>query len=77
MIPQVTTTFTDVQTNDWFAPYVSNLVDRGALSGYPDGTFGSSKQITVGEFIKAAISTAEDGSFYAGNAYDGHWAVVH
>ncbi len=26
------------------------------------------------QFLKIAISTAEGGSFYEGNHYDGHWA---
>jgi len=31
--------FSDVSKDDWFAPYVSEAVKRGYISGYPDGTF--------------------------------------
>lgn len=34
-----TTKFLDVSEDDWFAPYVSEAVERGYISGYPDGTF--------------------------------------
>lgn len=34
-------TFTDVPSDAWEAPYVYDLVDRGILSGYGDGTFGA------------------------------------
>lgn len=44
-----------------------------AVSGYPDGTFKPDSTITRGEFLKIAISTVENGSFYAGDHYDKHW----
>ena len=31
--------FSDVSENDWFAGYVAEAVDRGYITGYPDGTF--------------------------------------
>ena len=33
-------TFTDVPADAWEAPYVYDLVGRGILCGYGDGTFG-------------------------------------
>src|SRR6056297_272334 len=29
--------FSDVNTNEWFAPYVGYLVEEGVISGYADG----------------------------------------
>ena len=64
--------FPDV-TAEWQKDWVYNLAGRGAIAGYPDGTFGPDKAISRGEFIKIAISTVEDGSFY--KAFEGeHWA---
>ena len=31
--------FSDVSEKDWFAGYVSEAVERGYITGYPDGTF--------------------------------------
>ncbi len=66
--------FPDVNQGDWFGDWVYNLAGRGAIAGYPDGTFGPNKSITRGEFIKIAISTVENGSFYVADEGE-HWAM--
>lgn len=38
--------FTDVSENDWFYPYVSAGVSLGIVTGYEDGSFGSTDRIT-------------------------------
>lgn len=47
-----TTKFTDVQPTDWFAPYVSTMVQQGILTGYPDGTFRPSQGVNRAELAK-------------------------
>jgi hypothetical protein len=41
-----TITFTDVQSNDWYADYVNIAANYGLINGYDDGSFGSGKNIT-------------------------------
>lgn len=44
--------FPDVPDDAWFFPYVAFSRRQGILSGYPDGTFGPEKNITVAEAVK-------------------------
>lgn len=46
--------FTDVNANDWFAPYVQAAVDTGLFTGYPDGTFNPNKTINRQEMAAVA-----------------------
>ena len=68
------TTFSDVQTTDWYYPYVQAMVNKGLISGYADGTFLPSATLTQGEFLTMLART-----FYPGilaNAQGGkHWAT--
>ena len=66
--------FPEVTSSDWHSEWVYNLAGRGAIAGYPDGTFGPNKAISRGEFIKISISTVENGSFYAADEGE-HWAT--
>ena len=47
--------FTDVCPGDWFYPYVMDLTDRGAISGYADGTFRPNNDITRGQIMKVVV----------------------
>jgi len=38
-------TFSDVSKKDWFAGYVAEAVERGYITGYPDGTFRPNEPI--------------------------------
>ena len=53
-IPQktYTQTFADVPENHWAFRYIAEMVDRGVLSGYPDGNFYTSNNVTRAEFAK-------------------------
>lgn len=66
------TTFTDIQTNDWFYDAVTKMSESGIIKGYPDGTFKPQNPVTYGEFIKLMVvaTTGED----IGNSDTGHWA---
>ncbi len=69
-------TFTDVKGH-WAEPYISALVGKGIIGGYPDGTFRPEARISRAE-ICSVISRAMDLS--AGsikNSFpdiEGHWA---
>ena len=68
--------FTDVKENDWFYDVLNEVVDRGIIDGYPDGTFKPQNNITRAEFTKVIVVALEL-KIVAGNAFvdtEGHWA---
>ena len=59
--PSVTTTsyaessFSDVKSSDWFAPYVEQAKENNIIGGYPDGTFRPQGTVTYAEFLVMAM----------------------
>ena len=51
-------TFTDVPTEHWAFEYIGELVERGAVNGYPDGKFYPDKIVTREEFAKIMVVAA-------------------
>lgn len=49
------TSFSDVQTADWFAKYVEKAKEIGIVSGNPDGTFSPAKTVSRAEFLKMLL----------------------
>ncbi|MBQ9413136.1 MAG: S-layer homology domain-containing protein [Oscillospiraceae bacterium] len=47
--------FSDVPTGAWFAPYVDNLVRRGVVNGFEDGTFRPQAEVTIGQALKLIV----------------------
>ena len=67
-------TFTDLPTSHWAYSSVQKMQAKGIVKGYPDGSFGPSKTVTYGEFIKMAV-VAVKGTDDITNAKDAtHWA---
>ena len=62
--------FPDVPESHWGYAYVTALTDKGLITGYNDGSFGPSRNITRAELvtivIKSAVGTQTNG--------DMHWA---
>lgn len=68
------TAFTDLPTSHWAYSSVQKMQAKGIVKGYPDGSFGPSKTVTYGEFIKMAV-VAVKGTDDITNAKDAtHWA---
>lgn len=44
--------FSDVPENYWAYPYITDMVERGVLNGYEDGTFQPDKPVTRAEAAK-------------------------
>ena len=71
--------FSDVGQTDWFLSYVEQAKALGIVSGYPDGSFKPSRQVTYGEFLamtmrgKALPDQGADPS-EADSLYKTHWA---
>ncbi|MBE9179498.1 S-layer homology domain-containing protein, partial [Oculatella sp. LEGE 06141] len=55
----VDTGFSDVPSDYWAAPFIAALVDRGVLSGFPDGTFKPNQPVTRAEFAAMIESAFE------------------
>jgi 5'-nucleotidase / UDP-sugar diphosphatase len=53
-----TITFTDVQPQDTFYPFIRCLACRGIISGYADGTFRPNNNITRGQIAKMVANSA-------------------
>ncbi|WP_324823110.1 S-layer homology domain-containing protein [Sinanaerobacter sp. ZZT-01] len=47
--------FKDTKVNAWYYPYMSKMVDRGGISGYPDNTFRPNNTMTNAEFITTIV----------------------
>ena len=52
LAPEETGRFFDVSPSDWYYDTVMDMVDKGAVNGFPDGTFGPEKPITMVELCK-------------------------
>ena len=65
--------FTDLPQSHWARSNVHQMVDKGIIVGYPDGTFRPDKKVTYGEFIKMAIAgiTGQGSEMGSGGK---HWA---
>ncbi|MFP5528237.1 S-layer homology domain-containing protein [Peptococcus simiae] len=53
-----TSNFTDVNAGDWYANTVGYAVQKGIVSGYPDGSFKPNQAITRAEFSAIAARFA-------------------
>lgn len=47
--------FSDVADGSWYEEHVVDLVDKGIITGYPDGNFKPTVNITADQFIKTMI----------------------
>ena len=63
--------FSDMKGYGWAKDYVNTLVDKGGITGYPDGTFKPGKTITNAEFIKTVVGTVTGETF---SKTGKHWA---
>lgn len=63
--------FADMKDN-WATEYVAELFNKGAIAGYPDGTFKPNNSINRAEFTKILVTSLDKdpGSFKGG-----HWAT--
>ncbi len=57
-IPSVlaSTSFSDVTTTDWFAPYIEMAKQAGIVNGNPDGTFAPGRNVVRADYLKMILS---------------------
>lgn len=51
--------FSDVNEEEWYAPYIRFAKQQGIIQGYPDGTFQPERYVNVSEGLKMAYVTLE------------------
>lgn len=72
--------FWDVSKDHWAFLYISELVDRGVISGYEDGSFRPNSTVTRAEWAKIMVLAAglpvSDNNVYF-HDMNGHWANVY
>ena len=72
--------FYDVPKDHWAFEYIAELVDRGVIAGYEDGSFKPNKTVSRAEFAKimvgaAGIVTADNSLYFTD--MQGHWAIPY
>ncbi|MBS3908045.1 MAG: S-layer homology domain-containing protein [Actinobacteria bacterium] len=69
--------FADVLSTHWAFSFIENLVAKGILAGYADGSFKPSGHITRAEFAKIAVVAKGLGTKTGSSFSDtsGHWAA--
>ncbi len=72
--------FWDVPKTHWAFPYIAELVDKGVLAGYEDGSFQPDNTVTRAEWAKimvlAAGLPASDNNIYFADMAN-HWANIY
>ncbi len=65
--------YSDIGKSHWAYSYISNMSERGIISGYTDGSFKPAQQVTYAEFMKMVLiaQTGVD----PGKPSTGHWAL--
>ena len=68
--------FADVRAEDWFAPYINSLAERGAVNGYPDGSFRPGGNATWGETLKLVLLCSDfpEQKYREEEEEERHWA---
>lgn len=62
--------FTDIKGDEWYGSTAIALAEKGLIKGYPDGSFGANKNITVGEFITVVTRSIDP---TLGSSKTGKW----
>ena len=69
--------FYDVPKDHWAFEYIAELVERGVISGYPDGSYMPMNTVTRAEWAKIMVGVANKplgSSEPSFNDMKGHWA---
>ena len=74
--------FSDVKSDNWAYEYIEEMAKRGAINGYPDGTFKPKDQVTRVEFAKILVVAGglvvpDDARSSFADVRDGNWGVPY
>lgn len=76
-MPALAVSFTDLSTNHWAYPAVSELVDKGTIKGYTDGSFKPDNTVTRAEFVKMVGEGTEKRANDYNDVPKDHWAYKY
>ena len=67
--------FSDVPATHWASTHITRLTYEGAITGYPDGTFKPSSNITRAEFVAVVVRALFPKDIPANAPAGQHWAT--
>ena len=70
-------TFSDLSTEHWAYSYITSLVEKGIISGYPDGTYKPENTVSRAEFMKLIMAALHEGEGYFKSVEGEHWATPY
>ena len=57
--------FSDVAAGEWYTGYINVAAGKGLLSGFPDGTFRPSEQLTMNQVLTLCVNALGRGEYVA------------
>ncbi|MFA7636179.1 MAG: S-layer homology domain-containing protein [Monoglobales bacterium] len=76
-LPAAAVSFTDLGTSHWAYSAVSQLVAKGTIGGYADGSFKPENTVTRAEFVKMVGEGTEKRSVDFNDVPKDHWAYKY
>ena len=67
--PSTTAKFADVKENDWFFAYVTELAEKGIVSGNGNGSFAPNNNVTREQFLKMLLEATDIEAVAAENTF--------
>ena len=76
---QSATSFSDVQSNYWAAPFIQSLAQRGVIAGFTDGSFRPEQAVTRAQFAAMLNKAFQKNSIRQGTSFNdvrsNYWAA--
>ncbi len=76
---QSATSFSDVQSNYWAAPFIQSLAQRGVIAGFTDGSFRPEQAVTRAQFAAMLNKAFQKNSIRQGTSFSdvrsNYWAA--
>lgn len=76
-VPSFAASFTDINEKHWAYPAISELVSKGTIGGYADGSFRPDNTVTRAEFVKMVGEGTEKRSNDYSDVPKTHWAYKY
>ena len=77
VIPVGAASFTDMDSKHWAFDAVSQLVDKGTIGGYPDGSYRPDNTVTRAEFVKMVGEGSEKRKNDYNDVPSSHWVYKY
>ncbi len=76
-VPSIAASFTDINEKHWAYPAISELVAKGTIGGYTDGSFRPDNTVTRAEFVKMVGEGTEKRANDYSDVPASHWAYKY